>query len=292
MMPPLAILTHELRILSTSWLVRLWLVAAAVTTFVTIVPNWNQMPTATLIASVLFPYLVFPWFVVVFMLGISPVTGSRLDALADGVLSRPVTRHEYLLGCWTARVLIVLGVYLSVTVPAVLIVTLAKRASATDPVTWYGVIASLVVVALVLTMLVSLAFFAGTLLRKPLLAVVVLIFVWFPINTVLYTFSLEQFSPISLDQALPTLLRTPWSAANENAKGSVSAEDLRALRRETSNFLSVLSGGTPQVEAPPPKFFERNDYRDFSLIRVLLGYGIPTLVTLLLTLILFSRRDL
>lgn len=292
MMPLLAILAHELRILWASWLVRLWLVAAALTTFITIAPNWDRMPSAPLIASLLFPYLVFPWFVVVFMLGISPVTGARLESLADGVLSRPVTRHEYLLACWTARVIVVLGVYLVVTVPAAVIVATAKRAGAADPVTWYGVIASLAVVGLVLMLLVSLAFFAGSLLRKPLLAVVVLVFVWFPINAVLATFSLEQFSPISLNQSLPTLLRTPWRASDENKQEAVSAEDLRALSRQANRFLSVLSGGTPQAEPKSPKFFARNDYQDFSLPRVVLGYGIPTLVALLLTLILFTRRDL
>ena len=43
------------------------------------------------------------------VLGISPVTGARLDALADGILSRPVTRYEYLLASWLARVLVVLA---------------------------------------------------------------------------------------------------------------------------------------------------------------------------------------
>ena len=61
--------------------------------------------------------------------------------------------------------------------------------------TCYGVVASLIVVSLVLTFLVTLAFFAGTLLRNALLAAVLLVFVWFPVNLVLHTFSLEEFSP-------------------------------------------------------------------------------------------------
>ena len=78
--------------------------------------------------------------------------------------------------------------------------------------------------SLVLTFLVTLAFFAGTLLRNALLAAVVLVFVWFPVNLVLHTFSLEEFSPISLSQALPTLLRTSWS------RGEAAAEAGRILR--------------------------------------------------------------
>lgn len=291
-MPFLAILTHELRNLAGSWLVRLWLIAAALLAFFTITPNWQRMPTAPLIASLLIPYLVFPWFLVVFTLGISPVTGNRLEALADGVLSRPVTRYEYLLASWTARVVTVLGVFLLVIVPAVTLVATATRDAGGDPVTWYGVIAALAVVALVLVLLVSLAFCAGTLLRRPLVAIVVLIFVWFPSSAILATFSLEQFSPISLSQALPTLLCTPWNEDQAIAEDdSLGAEQLRELSTEASKFLSVLAGTEPP-KPRPTGFFERNDYRDFSLLRVVLGYGIPTVIVLMLAVAVFARRDI
>ena len=61
------------------------------------------------------------------LLGISPVTGSRLDALADGILSRPITRYEYLLASWAARVVTVLAVFFLVITPCVLLATFAKR---------------------------------------------------------------------------------------------------------------------------------------------------------------------
>ena len=52
LMPTLAILTHELSGLATSWLVRLWLVAAAMGTFLVVAGNWSRMESAPLIASV------------------------------------------------------------------------------------------------------------------------------------------------------------------------------------------------------------------------------------------------
>ena len=64
-MPTLAILTHELSVLVSSWLVRLWLIAAAVTTFLVVAGNWNRLDSALLIAMALVTYLVFPWFFVV-----------------------------------------------------------------------------------------------------------------------------------------------------------------------------------------------------------------------------------
>ncbi len=149
-MPTLAILTHELNVLTTSWLVRLWLVAAVVGTFLVVAGNWASMQSAPAVASVMFSFLVFPWFLVVIVLGISPVTGTRLDALADGILSRPVTRHEYLFAALLARILVVLGVFLVVTLPAVVLIVFAKRPVPADGVTFYGVASALVIVSLVL----------------------------------------------------------------------------------------------------------------------------------------------
>ena len=287
----MAILRHDLRTLRESWLVRIWLVATALVALLLAMSNWARFPTAPLIASLLFPFLVFPWFLVVMILGVNPVSGSRLEPLADGFLSRPVTRYEYLLAVWAARVVAVLGVYLLVMVPIVLVVTLANRPAPADHVTLYGIVAALAVVALVLTFQVSLAFLMGTLLRRPLLAIVLLLFFWYPLNTVFHTFKLQSFSPISLSQALPTLLRQPWRS-DANSESLTNELDVEELQRQTTNFLSVLSGAPPQKTEAKPEFFETTDYKDFSLLRVLLGYGIPTLAAVGLSVLCFCWRDL
>jgi hypothetical protein len=287
-MPLRAILQHDLWSLCQSRLVRVWLVATAVLTALVMMTNWAKVPSAPLIAMVLFPYLIFPWFLVVMMLGVNPTSGSRIDTLADGFLSRPITRYECLLGTWLARLLLVWGVYLIVVVPATAIVVFAKRPVADDGVTLYGTIAALSVVGLVLALQVSLGFLMGTLLRRSLLAVAVLLFAWYPINLVLHTFSLEEFSPISLNQALPTLLRQPWN--EELGTETAKSEDMEALARQAAQFLSVLSGG-PAQPAAKPAFFEQANYEDFSLLRVLLGYGIPTLLSIALAMICFNLRD-
>lgn len=290
-MPFLAILRHDLGMLTGSWLVRIWLAAAFLMTVALAATGWRQFQTAPMIASLLFPWLVFPWFVVVMVLGVNPITGSRAESLADGFLSRPIARHEYLLAIWAARVLVVLGSYLLVVIPVLAVVMLANRAVPPDRVTLYGVVAALTVVGLVLSLQVSLAFLMGTLLRRTLLAVVVLLFIWYPANMLLHTFRLEAFSPISLNQALPTLLRQPW---RQSGAAAVAKDlELDELARQTAGFLSVLSGGGP--DEPPsrkPGFFERDDLPDFSLTRVLLGYGLPTVASIALATVWFCRRDL
>jgi len=286
MMPFAAILWHDLRMLSASWLVRLWLAATALLAMVQVLSNWERFQTAPFIAVLLLPYIIFPWSLVVMMLSVNPLAGSRSGVAADGILSRPVTRYAYLLAAWTARVSLVLSVFLLVTVPAIAVVALAKRPAPADEVTFYGVAASLVVVGLVLTFLVSIGFLLGTLFRNTLLAIVVLVFLWFPVNFVLNTFSLEEFSPISLTQALPTLLRRPWNGDQVQEP----EPDVDAALREAISFFGSL-GGDSRPEPQERGFFETDAYEDFSLRRVLLGYGIPTLVAIVLATVCFCYRD-
>ena len=294
MMPFLAILRYELQSLWTSWLVRIWFIIATLLSFLTTSSAWGSMQSAILIASLLLPFLVFPWVLVAMILGISPVTGSRLDALTDGILSRPITRYEYLLACWAARVCAVLAVFLVTTLPFIVIVFFAtKRPVAEDTVTAYGLISSLGLVSLVLTFLVSLGFLAGTLLRRPLVAAMLLVLAWFLVNGVLDVFALEEFSPISLNRALPTLLRTPWTVAKKEQEKGVSAEEMEAMARQAAAFLSALSGGQSQpAPRQSPDFYALRTYEDFSLWRVVLGYGIPTLAAIALATLCFCWRDL
>jgi ABC-type transport system involved in multi-copper enzyme maturation permease subunit len=291
MMPFMAILQHDMKNLWASRLVRLWLGATALLTLVLVGSNWSKFQDGTLIALILFPYLVFPWFFIVVVLGITPVSESRTETLADGILSRPVSRFEYLLATWLARVLLVLGIFWVVIIPAIILVMLAKRPMPDDTVTVYGIITSLGVVGLVLTFLVSLGFLAGTLLRKPLLAVVVLIFIWYPIGLILSVFSLEELSPISLNRAMSTQLRRPLRQTNAKVSDA-SAKDAAVFTDQVSNFFSVFSGVKSKSEVSKPDFFEGQKFDDFSLFRVILGYGLPTLAAVILASLCFYWRDI
>jgi ABC-type transport system involved in multi-copper enzyme maturation permease subunit len=261
-----------------SWLVRLWVIATGLLAFFVMIASWGKLQTASVIAAMLFPYLVFPWSLIVMVLSVNPVSGARADAVADGILSRPVTRYEYLLASWSSRVLLVLGVYLLVMIPSILIANFADRPVTEDVVTFYGTVSALGVVGLVLTFLVSMGFLLGTLLRNQLLAIVVLAFLWFPVNLILSTFSLEEFSPISLNQALPTLLLQPWT------EGAVDSEEanIQEAPRQDAAHSNRLEGG----------FLEREEFEDFRLWRVILGYGIPTLAAIGLAMMTFCLRDL
>ncbi|MCF7976201.1 MAG: ABC transporter permease [Phycisphaerae bacterium] len=288
-MPYTAILQHDLRTLWRSRLVRLWLAVACLLSILVTLGNWTQLQDAPLIAMLLFPFLIFPWFLVVIVLGVTPVSATHTDTLADGILCRPVTRYGYVLATWGARVFTVLGVYLLTVLPLCAVIVLVKRPVPADHVTFYGLVTTLGSVALVLTLVVSLGFLAGTLLQKPLLAAVVLVFVWYPVNVVLSAFSLEEFSPISLNQAATTQLRAQWGL-DPNDRTAASAAEAQTLARQAEKFVSLLSGTPTQPQKP--EFFEPGKFEDFSLARVMLSYGLATLAAFGLSVFCFCRRDL
>lgn len=288
LMPTLAILQHDLGSLTSNWLVRLWLLLSGLLVFVVVSSNWARVEEGPLIAMTLIPYLFMPWFLVVIMLGVGPVAGARAESLSDGILSRPVTRYEYLLASWAARVITVLGVFLVVVVPAILLIMLADRPEPTDPVTTYGLFAALFVVCLVLTLQVSLAFLLGTLLRRQMVAVALLAMGWLVSAAVLGTFQLEELSPISLSQAMPQLLTQPWSE-EEKTEEMVEASDFSEIFKPMGDLMGFSA---PPPEKKNDKFFDEEAYEDVSLWRVSLGYGIPTLLSIALATLVFCRRDL
>jgi ABC-2 type transport system permease protein len=285
-MPILAILQHDLGSLASSWLVRIWVFVTGLLVFLQISGQWGQTGDAEFIATILFPYLIV-WFLVVMMLGVGPVAGSRAESLADSILSRPVTRYEYLLASWAARVFAVLGAFLVVVVPVILLIVFADRPVPEDPVSSYGILASLFVVSLVLTLQVSLAFLLGTLLRRQMVAVAMLAFGWIVSMGLFGTFQLEEISPLSLSQAMPSLLRQSWSEEDESQE-TIEANEFSAIFKPVGNMMGFGS--------PPPKrdgqFFESQDFEDVSLWRVSLGYGLPTILAIGLATVIFCRRDL
>ena len=173
-----------------------------------------------------------------------------------------------------------------------LVVAASRPEVGEDSVTVYGVVSSLVVVGLVLTFLVSLGFLMGILLRRPLLAVVILVFVWYPIGFVLSVFSLEQFSPISLNQGIYTQLRRPCPLIGTDEEEEASAVGAEDITGQLNNLLKVFSVGASEPAPRKQQFFEKPEFEDFSLFSVILGYGLPTLATVMLAAFCFHRRDL
>jgi len=267
-----------------------WLIAAILLSFVTVLSGWRVLPLPVMIASLAFPFLVFPWFVVIVILGTNAVVASRMDSVADGILSRPITRLEFLVAAWLARTITVLAVFVLAVVPAALVAGLADRPVESDPVATYGVVMASLVVGLVLLGILSLGFVAGVILRNSWLALLVVLFIWYPANLLFTTFRLEELSPVSLNQALPTLLRKTWQTSTTETE--IRPKDLIVLQQQADQFIQSLTG-RQRRPAREPDFFEHDlEYQDIRPWRVVFSYAIPVVVFLGLSYVCFYFRDL
>lgn len=287
-MPLVALTRFELRTLWGGWLVRLWAGAAVLLNFLTLLSWWQVLPNSLLVATLLFPFLVFPWFLVIITLGANAVGGARLETLADGFLSRPITRLEFILASWLARAITVLAVFALAVLPVALIGIYADRPVVEEQVTVDGMIVASVLVVIVLLGLLSLGFLLGILLRNGWIALILAFFVWYPINVLLATFRVEEFSPISLNQAAPVVLRKSWFLPGERKE----QVNLAALQEQFSEFMRNLMG-PPQPQRRERGFFSTvNQYEDIQPARVGLSYGLVTILLTAGAYAIFYWRDL
>ncbi len=278
----------ELRALWGGWLVRLWALAAIFLNFLILLSWWQVLPNTLLLATLLFPFLVFPWFIVIITLGATAVGSARVEILADGVLSRPITRLEFIVGSWLARAVTVLAVFLGAFVPLALIGLYADRPVLAETVTTDGVIVTCILVSLVLLALLSLGFFLGTILRNGWIALLVAFFVWYPINVLLSTFRVEEFSPISLNQGAPVVLRKSWFLPGEKK------EQLDVVKLQ-QQFADLIRGfmAPLQPERRQRGFFrEVEQHENIKPLRVSLSYGLATVLFTCLAYTIFFRQDL
>jgi hypothetical protein len=69
--------------------------------------------------------------------------------------------------------------------------------------------------------------------------------------------------------------------------------DAEALAAQADQFMRLLSGQSPPRARPQPGgFFQPRVFENLSVLRILAGYGLPSLAALVLSLLVFNRRDL
>lgn len=131
----------DLATLARSWVLRAWLMLTVLAAVVTLLDRGDpqttsQKPGGAVLAALLHPVdtttgeahtlrELLKFYVVIWVSFVIVLTGgtisSELGVVADSVLSRGISRWQYFLGKWTARLTAVLGVYLLVIVPTALV---------------------------------------------------------------------------------------------------------------------------------------------------------------------------
>ncbi|MDP2329021.1 MAG: hypothetical protein Q8M79_13165 [Dehalococcoidia bacterium] len=210
----LAILQYDLGQLVRSWITRIWLplLVAPALFLVVVAANEAELASETLgayVAAVVIP---------ISGLAIAVLTAGAISGeasvIADGILSRSVTRTEFVWAKVIARLGFALAVYFAVMLPFVYLIV---RYASPDT-TYGGLVVGVTMVALILTFLGALGLALSSLMSNVLLAVLTLLLVVVISGVVLQFLGLQWMSTTSVLARLPQTFRghTPaWDIVRE-----------------------------------------------------------------------------
>ena len=199
----LAILRYDLGLLTRSWITRIWvpLLIAPALFLVAVAANEDELASETLaiyLTAVLIPISGLA----VAVLASSAVSGEA-GIIADGILSRSVTRTEYIAAKVVSRLGFTTAIYLLVMIPfAYLIIRYAAPDTSLG-----GVAVGLLIVCLLLTFLGALGITFSTLFSNVLLDVLGLLLVVLLSGVVLQFLGLTWMSSTAVVTALPGTFR-------------------------------------------------------------------------------------
>ena len=195
----ITVLRYDLWQLAHSWLLRIWVLLLIIPAsfLVAVAANEEELASETLaayIAAVLVPLSLLA----VAILSSSAISGEA-PIVADSILSKSVTRTEYMSAKITARMSVTLTVYAIGTVPfAYLIARYAVQDTTTS-----GIIVGLLMVASLFAFLAALGIAFSTILRNIQISVLSLLVVVLVSGAVLQFLGLHWMSTTAVVNSLP-----------------------------------------------------------------------------------------
>ncbi len=199
----LAILRYDLNLLTRSWIVRLWfpLLLGPAVFLIVVASTQNEVASETMgayVAGVLLP---------ISGLAIAVLTGSaisgELSVVSDGILSRSVTRSEYLWAKIAARIGFTVAMYLAIMIPFAYLMT---RYAISDS-TAGGITAGIVAVGVLLIFFGALGIMLSSTIQNTLFAVLILLVMVLSSGLLFQFLGLNWLSTTAVVQDLPVTFR-------------------------------------------------------------------------------------
>ena len=200
----LALLRLDVAQLTRSWLVRGWVVllAAPAVFLVIVAANEDELASETLAAYIAAVLAPLSW-IIVSILSASAISGEA-PVIADSILSKSVTRCEYMWAKITARLGVFLGVYLVVTVPLAFLVARYASANDTSP---GGLVGGLAMVAVIFAFLAAFGIALSTMFRSVQLSVLGVLLTPVISGVALQFFGVNWMSTTAVIDELPETFR-------------------------------------------------------------------------------------
>lgn len=208
-MPFLALLEADVKKMYHSWAVRIWAVLLAAQMLFFIAVSTGDEVASELLASHLasFPLI---WSTVVIVVS-SGAISSEAGVVADSILSKPVTRYQYVTAKLISRLGTVLGLYLIVALPA----AYAIPRNAPGDVERAGVVWAVVSVGMMMLLLTSIAVAGSTLFNRTMVAVIVTWFLWYAAGAIVGLLGVQYLSPLRVVEALPDTLMGDYDTSDQ-----------------------------------------------------------------------------
>ena len=208
----LAILRYDVGQLARSWLVRSWIALLAIPALflVVVAANEEELASETLAAYTAAVYAPFSA-IAVGILAVGAVSGEA-GIIVDSILSKSVTRTEYIAAKIAARLGVTLAIYVLIMVPFTYLI---MRYAVSDA-SISGVVVGLLMVASLLTFLATLGITLSTMVTNVLFAVLLLVVGVLISGIILQFVGLNWMSTTAVINELPRTFRgeTPaWDQA-------------------------------------------------------------------------------
>lgn len=212
--------------MTRSWLVRLWLVLLGLSAAIPVLAAAADEEPASEILRGWLQVAVVPSAIVVIVLSAATVS-SESGVVADSILSKAVTRYEYILAKLSSRVITVSFIYLVVTVPtAYLVARYAER-----DVTVTGVVLTILSLGVILVFLTTLGITFSSFIGNTPISIALLLVLVSMQSAIFQLLGVDYLSPSNvLDDMLPAL------------KGESQAWELVQVIL-TFGLLSIVLGG-------------------------------------------------
>lgn len=202
--PFLAIMQADLVGLFKSKLTYGWLIAALFLEVIRVLSSHVGGTMSNVIGSAFSDFILI-WSVIIIGLTASAVS-SEVGEFADSIMSKSVTRFDYLFAKFSARIVYVLTVF---GVISLITIGLSLRLLDNDYQT-YGLVYSAFLVALVLITLTTLGVALSTVSPNTIIAIIALLVIWYFMSIFFQPAGVGFLSPSNIASGLPHDIRGVW----------------------------------------------------------------------------------
>ena len=225
-----AIMQADLKSLFKSKITYGWLTAAIFLQVIRVLGTFPLETTSTVIAEGLSDF-IYIWSMLVIGIAASAVA-SETGTLADSIMSKSVKRYEYILAKFSSRITYTIVIYSVITT----VLMGASLKIVKNDYEIYGLIVSILFVALTLVMLTSIGVALSTVIPNTVIAIVVLLVSWYSMTFFLPILDLEFLSPSSLMNQLPDIIQGIWNGEEWKTAISFAAISLASTALSTLYF--------------------------------------------------------